>query len=49
MHCQNFRREGFTVNGVPLAAFDDVSEVLKSDLFKGQGPHAMEVMFQLIH
>ena len=46
---RNFRHEGFTVNGVPLAAFDDVSEVLKSDLFKGQGPRAMEVMFQLIH
>ena len=37
------------MNGVPLAVFDDVSEVLKSDLFKCQGPCAMEVMFQLIH
>ena len=37
------------MNGVPLATFDDVSEVLKSDLFKGQGPGTMEVMFQLIH
>ena len=46
---RNFRHEGFTVNGVPLATFDDVSEVLKSDLFKGQGPRAMELMFQLIH
>ena len=46
---RNFRHDGFTVNGVPLAVFDDVSEVLKSDLFKGQGPRAMEVMFQLIH
>ena len=34
---RNFRHEGFTVNGVPLVAFDDVSEVLKSNLFKGQG------------
>ncbi len=36
------------MNGVPLVAFDDVSEILKSDLFKGQGPRAMGVMFQLI-
>ncbi len=27
---RNFRHEGFTVNGVTLAAFDDVSEVLKA-------------------
>ena len=46
---RNFRHEGFTVNGVPLDTFDDVSEVLKSDLFMGQGPFTMEVMFQLIH
>ena len=37
------------MNGVPLAAFDDVSEIIKSDLFKDQGPCTMEVMFQLIH
>ena len=46
---RNFRHEGFTLNGVSVATIEDVSEVLKSDLFKGQGPRAMGVMFQLIH
>ena len=46
---RNFRRQGFTVNGVSVAALDDVLEVLKSDLFRGQGPRAMGIMFQLIH
>ena len=46
---RNFRHAGYTVNGESVCTFDDVHEVLKSDFFKGRGPHAMRVMFKLIH
>ena len=46
---RDFRSERFTANGVSDVTFEDVFDVLKSDLCKDQGPCAMGVMLQLIH